>query len=106
MNEAEAQRRGSGQIDPLDPQPRPPLHVAGGGAPPDQALRLRQFREEHPDVEVILRGPWQAIIAEPDGERIIVRWELRDLLDELDRRLGPGDQAAADQSAHVTGSRP
>lgn len=63
--------------------------AAGPRAPPDQALRLRQFRDEHPDVEVIFRGPWQAIIAEPDGERILVRWELRDLLDELDRRLVP-----------------
>jgi antitoxin VapB len=58
------------------------LHVVAGGAPPDQAPRLRLFREEHPEVEVILRGPWQAIIPEPDGETVIVRWELMELLDE------------------------
>ncbi len=61
------------------------LRVIDGGTPPDQALRLRRFREAHPDVEIILRGPWQAVIAEPDGERTILRWELSDLLDELDK---------------------
>ena len=99
MGEGEAERfglvggRGS---------PRPSLHVVAGGAPPDQGLRLRQFREVHPDVEIISRGPWQAIIPEPDGETVIIRWELRELLDELDRRLASGD-ASADLSAHARG---
>ena len=84
MDEAEAGGRGLGL-----PQSRPSLYLLNGGASPDQALRLRQFRDEHPDVEVVFCGPWQAIIAEPDGERILVRWELRDLLDELERRLVP-----------------
>jgi hypothetical protein len=84
MDEAEAGGRG-----PDFPQSRPSPYLINGGAPPDQALRLQRFRDEHPDVEVIFRGPWQAIIAEPDGERILVRWELRDLLDELERRLVP-----------------
>lgn len=60
------------------------LLLIDGGAPPDQALRLRRFREAHPDIEIILRGPWQAIITKPDGERTILRWELFDLLDKLD----------------------
>ncbi len=63
---------------------RPGLLLIDGGAPPDQALRLRRFRQAHPDIEIILRGPWQAVITEPDGERTILRWELRDLLDKLD----------------------
>ena len=97
MEEAEAGRHGLSF-------PRSSLYVIDGGAPADQAPRLRQFRDEHPDVEIILRGPWQAVIAEPDGERVIVRWELRELLDELDRRLTPRDRAGTDQPAHVTGS--
>lgn len=63
---------------------KPGLVVTGSGSPPDQALRLGRFRQAHPDIEIILRGPWQAVIVEPDGERTIVRWELRDLLDSLD----------------------
>jgi hypothetical protein len=65
----------------------PGLLVIEGGAPPDQALRLRRFWDAHPDVEITLRGPWQAVITEPDGERTIIRWELSDLLNELDKLL-------------------
>ncbi len=102
MDEGEAE--GCGLADRRG-SPRPSLHVVDGGAPPDQALRLRQFREDHPDVEVILRGPWQAIIPEPDGETVIIRWELRELLDELDRRLVSGEGDSADKSAHSMGFR-
>jgi len=45
-------------------------------------------------------------IAEPDAETVIIRWELKELLDELDRRLVSGEGASADQPAHVRGSRP
>jgi hypothetical protein len=68
---------------------KPRLLVTDGGTPPDQELRLGRFRQDHPDIEIILRGPWQAVITEPDGERTIVRWELHDLLDQLDRLLDP-----------------
>ena len=68
---------------------RTALAVIDGGAPADQALRLKRFREQHPEAEIILCGPWQAAIPESDGERIIVRWELRDLLDALDARYAP-----------------
>lgn len=102
MDEAEAKRCG---LADRRGSPRPSLHLVDGGAPPDQGLRLRQFREEHPEVEVILRGPWQAIIPEADGETVIIRWELRELLDELDRRLVSGEGASADQSAHARGFR-
>lgn len=46
----------------------PALAVTGSGAPPDQALRLSRFRKAHPEAEIILPGPWQAVITEPDGK--------------------------------------
>jgi hypothetical protein len=69
-------------------QARPSLHVADGDARPDPAVRLKRFRAEHPDIEINWRGPWEAVIPEPDGaQRVIVRYELHDLLDEAERRL-------------------
>jgi len=61
--------------------------LATSDASPDQALRLRRFGEICPGIEIIRRGPWQAVIPEPDGERTIVRWELSELLDRLDTLL-------------------
>ena len=53
---------------------------------PDQVLRLHAFRAAHP--EVIIGdagfGVWQARIPEPDGERIISRYILHELLDEIE----------------------
>ena len=53
---------------------------------PDQVLRLQVFQLAHP--EVIIGdggfGVWQACIPEPDGERIISRSTLHELLDKLD----------------------
>jgi hypothetical protein len=46
--------------------------------------RLKRFREEHPDVEIVAYGYWQAVILRASGETIITRWDLRDLLDKLD----------------------
>jgi len=60
------------------------LAVIDACAPADQAGRLKRFRQAHPEVEIIKHGPWEATVPEPDGERTIVRWELRDLLDKLD----------------------
>ena len=53
---------------------------------PDQVLRLGRFREEHPDVIIGDGGfgTWQARIPELDGETIITRYILRELLDKLD----------------------
>jgi hypothetical protein len=62
----------------------PALLVTDSGVPADHAQRLRRFRDAYPDIEIIQRGPWQAVIPEPDGERTIVRWELPDLLDRLE----------------------
>ena len=57
---------------------------------PDQVLRLQGFRAAHP--EVIIGdggfGVWQARIPEPDGERIISRYTLRELLDKLAELTG------------------
>jgi hypothetical protein len=60
---------------------------------PGQVSRLHAFRTAHPDVII---GPdefrnWQARILEPNGERVIVRyrlWELLNKLDELTAECG------------------
>ena len=75
-------------MDPGMPRARSALHVVDGGARPDPALRLKQFRELHPEIEVCWRNPWEATMPEPDGaHRWVVRYELHDLLDEVERRL-------------------
>ena len=59
----------------------------------DQIPRLAAFRAGHR--EVIIGdggfGTWQARIPEPDGETIITRYALRDLLDQLDAIYPPDD---------------
>jgi hypothetical protein len=59
---------------------------------PDQILRLRAFRAAHPDVIVGDNefGTIQARIPEKNGETIITRYSLRELLDKLDEVTGPG----------------
>jgi hypothetical protein len=52
----------------------------------DQVLRLQAFRTAHPEV-VIGDGGFgtiQARIPEPDGETVITRYRLAELLDKLD----------------------
>jgi hypothetical protein len=76
-------------------------HAAGSGATPEQDRRLRQFRADHPDLETFLRaagGPWQTVTTEPAGKTVITRWELDELLNELERRIGARQQAQADTS--------
>ncbi len=53
---------------------------------PDQVPRLLAFRTAHPGVII---GPgefgtWQALIPQPDGETVVSRHRLRELLDRLD----------------------
>lgn len=78
----------------------PAPHAAGSGAPPEQGRRLRQFRADHPDIEIFLRaasGPWQAVTTEPAGKTVVItRWELDELLNELERRIGARQQVQAD----------
>ena len=67
---------------------------------PDQVLRLQAFRAAHP--EVIIGdggfGVWQARIPEPDGEHVISRYTLRELLDKL-------DELTEDTAANRTAAR-
>ena len=50
-------------------------------------LRLQAFRAAHPEVIIgdFGFGVWQARIPMPQGERIISRYTLRELLDKLDK---------------------
>ena len=66
---------------------------------PGQLLRLARFRAAHP--EVIIGdggfGTVQARIPELDGETVITRYTLRELLDRLDElTTGPNDQPGRD----------
>ena len=54
---------------------------------PDELFRLSRFRAAHP--EVIIGdggfGTVQARIPEPDGETVVTRYTLGELLDKLDQ---------------------
>jgi hypothetical protein len=56
---------------------------------PDQVVRLSRFRAAHPDVIIGDGGfgTMQARIPEPNGETVITRHTLRELLDELSEQL-------------------
>ena len=60
--------------------------LPGALGEPDQLFRLARFRAAHP--EVIIGdggfGTVQARLPEPDGETVITRYTLRELLDRLD----------------------
>jgi hypothetical protein len=60
--------------------------LPGALGEPDQLFRLSRFRAAHPEV-IIGDGGFrtaQARIPEPDGETVITRYTLRELLDRLD----------------------
>ena len=61
----------------------------------DQIVRLARFKAAHPDVIVGDGGfgTVQARIPEPDGEIVITRYSLRELLDKLGE-LTAGDGEA------------
>ena len=56
----------------------------------DQVVRLSRFRAAHPDVDVAAGefGTWQARIPEENGETIITRHLLGELLDRLGEVTG------------------
>ena len=67
---------------------RPPLSLVVNGEP-DQVLRLNQYHRDHPDVAVRAgQGYWQAQIPQRNGEIVITRYQLKDLLDKLDTLTG------------------
>jgi len=53
---------------------------------PGQVLRLQAFRAAHPEVIIgdFGFGVWQVRIPMPQGEHVISRYTLRELLDKLD----------------------
>jgi hypothetical protein len=66
---------------------RPELHAVPGGYE-DQVVRRQRFEAAHPEVRIApVRAAWQAIIPTERGEDVVTRYELRHLLDELERRL-------------------
>jgi len=75
-----------------DDPARPELRIVPGEpGKPDPVLRLAAFREAHPGVVIGAgTGYWQAVIPEPDGERVVTRYTLRALLDKLDELPGTG----------------
>ncbi len=58
---------------------------------PDQVLRLRAFRAAYPQVTIGVvgyGGAWQARIPERNGETVLTRYLLKELLDKLSELLG------------------
>ncbi len=78
--------------------PAPSMRTIGGpaaaGREPGQWERMVAFRAAHPGVLVGGGdfGTWQALIPEANGETILVRYSLRELLDKLDEVLGEAPQ--------------
>jgi hypothetical protein len=60
-----------------------------GGNDADEIPRLTTFRAAHPGVLIGGGGfgTWQALIPETDGETVVVRYTLAELLDRLDALL-------------------
>lgn len=70
---------------------RPDLHAISGGSE-DQVVRRARFESAHPDIRIARVGAaWQTTIPTDTGEDVVTRYELRTLLDELERRLGGRD---------------
>jgi hypothetical protein len=66
------------------------LELRDAPGEPDQLLLLARFRAAHPEVIVGDGGfgTVQARIPEPDGETVITRYTLRELLDKLGELTG------------------
>ncbi|MGH3187264.1 MAG: hypothetical protein ACRDPY_31055 [Streptosporangiaceae bacterium] len=60
--------------------------VVRDGIDAEQVPRLTAFRAEHPGVLIGGGGfgTWQALIPETNGEMVVVRYTLGELLDRLD----------------------
>jgi hypothetical protein len=56
----------------------------------DQVPRRLEFEKAHPEVRITYLGPaWQAVIPKENGEDVITRFDLRALLDTLERQVEP-----------------
>ena len=67
-----------------------PLRIVPGDEH-DQVVRLARYRQAHPGVwirDLGRGGIWQAVVPQPDGELVITRIRLEDLLDTLDALPG------------------
>ncbi len=75
--------------DPTPRQPRKRPRVLPGFSEGDQVPRLLDFRAAHPEVTIELDGFWRAVIPAPggDGETVVCRYQLRDVLDKLSELL-------------------
>ncbi len=50
----------------------------------DQVPRRLAYEKAHPNVEIAYFGPyWRAVVREGNGETVVVRYELKTLLDKL-----------------------
>lgn len=55
-------------------------------------MRLREFQKAHPDVEITsprqnASRAWKAVLDEGNGYTEVNRFELRELLDDLEKRF-------------------
>jgi hypothetical protein len=76
-------------------------HGSLGTEDPGQLLRLQLFRQQHPDV-IIGDGGFgtiQARIPEFNGEMVVTRYRLDDLLDKLDELTSGQPERSADEPA-------
>jgi hypothetical protein len=66
-------------------------HLGLAPKEPDQVIRLHRFRQDHPAVIIGDGGfgTFQALIPEENGETVITRYILRELLDKLDDLFRP-----------------
>ena len=66
---------------------------------PDQVPRLERFRAEHPEWVIVLDGFWKARRADDDtGRWAVIRYQLRDLLDQLDQMHTADDTPPRNQA--------
>lgn len=56
----------------------------------DQVPRMLAWAAAHPVAQITYHAPrWQAIMPEPDGEMVVVRSSLRQLMDRLESLTYP-----------------
>ena len=62
------------------------MYVRGEPEYVDQVPRREAFQVAHPEVEIIYHGPhWEAVIPSPDGQTVVTRYQLKQLLDRLEQ---------------------